>query len=192
MVFAVNGDDIYPILIVIAFVFFFWLAMKGQREEEEKEEKKEEEARMQRAKAANWNRKEEAKRLQKEKEEAERLLVGFDASSDESYTDSDESNTGLTGIVYILSNEAMPGLVKVGRTGQSVSKRLGELNSTGVPMPFVCHYAAHVKDMAAVELQMHKLLAQHRVSAKREFFKVDAREAHRLLAQFAVGDATFS
>ena len=43
------------------------------------------------------------------------------------------------GIVYVLSNEAMPGLVKIGLTQRSeLEVRLNELYSTGVPLPFTC------------------------------------------------------
>lgn len=42
-----------------------------------------------------------------------------------------------SGIVYVLSNPAMPGLVKIGKTTRgSVDARLSELYSTGVPVPF--------------------------------------------------------
>ena len=44
-----------------------------------------------------------------------------------------------TGIVYVLTNPAMPGLVKIGKTSRSsVKGRLRELYSTGVPVPFEC------------------------------------------------------
>jgi hypothetical protein len=40
-------------------------------------------------------------------------------------------------IVYVLTNEAMPGLVKIGLTTDSVEARLTQLSShTGVPLPF--------------------------------------------------------
>lgn len=46
------------------------------------------------------------------------------------------------GIVYILSNEAMPGLLKIGlTTRKDLSARLRELYTTGVPVPFRCEYA---------------------------------------------------
>ena len=50
------------------------------------------------------------------------------------------------GIVYVLTNPAMPGMVKIGRTGRQVEARLSDLYSTGVPLPFECEYAARVKD----------------------------------------------
>jgi len=50
------------------------------------------------------------------------------------------------GIVYVLSNEAMPGLIKIGLTKRDeLEARLNELYSTGVPLPFTCEYACRVK-----------------------------------------------
>ena len=43
------------------------------------------------------------------------------------------------GIIYVLVNEAMPGLIKIGKItkeGKSVEDRMKELDSTGVPLPF--------------------------------------------------------
>ena len=48
------------------------------------------------------------------------------------------------GIVYVLTNPAMPGMVKIGKTGREVEARLNDLYTTGVPLPFECAYAARV------------------------------------------------
>ena len=41
------------------------------------------------------------------------------------------------GIVYLLTNPVMPGLVKIGMTTQEdIDKRMKELYTTGVPVPF--------------------------------------------------------
>ena len=105
---------------------------------------------------------------------------------------SDQSESGKREAVYILVNEAMPGLIKIGFTNQGVSARMNQLNSTGVAKPFECFYAAYVEDMAEVESFLHQQFSEHRVNDRREFFKLEPREAHRVLAQFAIGDATFS
>lgn len=96
------------------------------------------------------------------------------------------------GCVYILVNESFPDLVKIGRTGGSVSARLQQLNSTGIPTPFECHYAAYVSDMYYVEKHLHEHFSDFRVNEKREFFKISPKEVHKILSQFAIGDATFS
>ena len=53
----------------------------------------------------------------------------------------------MTSIVYILINDAMPGLVKIGLTGTSLEQRIRELDTTSVPLPFKCYYAAEVGDV---------------------------------------------
>ena len=54
-------------------------------------------------------------------------------------------------IVYILTNEAMPGLIKIGRTNGEVSERVRQLDTTPIPLPFECFYAAEVTDADRVE-----------------------------------------
>lgn len=51
-----------------------------------------------------------------------------------------------------LTNPAMLGLVKIGKTTQlEVEDRMKQLFSTGVPVPFDCAFACQVKDAAEVE-----------------------------------------
>ena len=76
--------------------------------------------------------------------------------------------------VYVLINEAMPGLIKIGLTGDSVEARLTALSSpTGVPLAFECYFAAEVKDGARIEKTLHLLFAEHRINPRREFFRLD-------------------
>jgi len=74
------------------------------------------------------------------------------------------------GYVYILSNQSMPGLVKIGKTTRDVFTRATELFQTGVPTPFdVEHYVAS-PDCHTLENTMHALFDAARVSGSREFF----------------------
>jgi hypothetical protein len=78
------------------------------------------------------------------------------------------------GILYVLTNPFMPDLVKIGCTTGDVAERITNLSSaTGIPVPFQCHFAARVSNMAAKEKTLHQLFADARVNPKREFFKVD-------------------
>lgn len=81
----------------------------------------------------------------------------------------------MANIVYVLTNMAMPNLVKIGRTdGDSVESRIKQLNAhSGVPLPFECHFAAEVENCVRLEKTLHQLFADHRINPKREFFKVD-------------------
>lgn len=60
-------------------------------------------------------------------------------------------------IIYILTNEAMPGYVKIGKTTTGLEQRVNELSrSTSVPLPFTCFYACTVNDCHFVEKQLHE------------------------------------
>ncbi len=80
-------------------------------------------------------------------------------------------------IIYVLTNEAMPGLVKIGLTSDSVESRIANLSaSTGVPLPFECHFAAEIPEgvnLEKIEKTLHQLFAEHRINPRREFFKVE-------------------
>jgi len=107
------------------------------------------------------------------------------------HSQSDNSLSGY-GIVYILVNSSMAGMVKIGKTSRSVRLRVSELKSTGVPTPFECFSAAYVEDMDLVEDHLHSLFSDVRVNKGREFFEVDPREVQQELAKYSKGDATFS
>jgi len=79
----------------------------------------------------------------------------------------------MENIIYILTNEAMPGYIKIGKTSTSLEQRIRELSgSTSVPLPFTCFYACTVKDSSFVEHQLHDAFDNNRVNPKREFFKI--------------------
>ena len=94
------------------------------------------------------------------------------------------------GIVYVLTNPAMPKMVKIGRTGNDVDTRLSQLYSTGVPLPFECAYAARVADMDKVEKAFHNAFGPYRVNPKREFFSIEPEQAIGLLDVMKLEDVT--
>lgn len=72
--------------------------------------------------------------------------------------------------VYILTNIAMPGLVKIG-WAQDAHERARHLSSaTGVPTDFEVVYIFEVEDAFDVEQVAHALLKEHRINTRREFF----------------------
>lgn len=93
-------------------------------------------------------------------------------------------------IVYILTNQSMPGLIKIGRTESNVSQRMTELFNTSLPLPFECYYAARVKDYALVEKSFHKAFDDFRVNSSREFFRLDPYKAKVILELLAEEDVT--
>lgn len=74
------------------------------------------------------------------------------------------------GYVYILTNESMPGLVKIGKTTRDVAQRASELNHTGVPFPFDVYAFEFSPDCNELERMMHERFADCRVNPAREFF----------------------
>ena len=97
------------------------------------------------------------------------------------------------GIVYLLTNPVMPGLVKIGMTTRDdLDVRMRELYTTGVPVPFECEYACKVKpnDCAKIEKALHKAFAPDRINANREFFKIQVDQAKAILELFHHEDVT--
>ena len=97
------------------------------------------------------------------------------------------------GIVYVLANPCMPGIVKIGMTERSnIEARLKELYTTGVPLPFECKFACKVKksECAKIEKAMHTAFAPQRVNANREFFRIIPEQAIAILELFKYEDVT--
>jgi hypothetical protein len=92
-------------------------------------------------------------------------------------------------IVYILTNTAMPGLIKIGRTDE-LTGRLKQLYGSGVPLPFECFYAARVNDSIKVEKKLHIAFAPHRLNENREFFRLDPTNAAAALELAEVENVT--
>lgn len=94
-------------------------------------------------------------------------------------------------IVYVLSNPAMPGLVKIGYTSQvDANTRIGQLYTTGVPVPFKLEFACKVPNADEVEQALHVAFGPHRINPKREFFKIDPEQAIAILKLLHVEEAT--
>jgi len=74
------------------------------------------------------------------------------------------------GFVYLLTNETMPGIVKIGKTRRLPENRSNELYTTGVALPFKVRFAIYSEDMDWLEQTVHEDLEQLRVSSCREFF----------------------
>lgn len=77
----------------------------------------------------------------------------------------------VRGYIYFLTNRSMPGLVKIGQTTQDIESRIRQLNSTGVPSPFMLAACISVADPVRVEAELHALLTNCRYSENREFFE---------------------
>ena len=76
----------------------------------------------------------------------------------------------MSNIVYVLTNPAMPGIVKIGMTDRDdVQDRMNQLYSTGVPLPFECVVARRIEDRRALEIEsaLHTAFGPNRVNLPR-------------------------
>lgn len=94
-------------------------------------------------------------------------------------------------IVYVLTNPAMPGLVKIGKTTQQeVEGRMKQLYGTGVPVPFECAFACQVNDASKVESSLHTAFGNVRINTNREFFRIEPERVIVILQLLDVGNIT--
>lgn len=81
------------------------------------------------------------------------------------------------GFVYMLSNDYMPDVCKIGCTERSPHARAEELSKpTGVPAAFRVVCFIEVDDFQVVERNFHKWLEKQRINNGREFFSTIGRE----------------
>lgn len=83
------------------------------------------------------------------------------------------------GWLYVVKNKALSGsYLKVGMTSKFPYHRLGELSkSTSIPTDFELIYYVHVGHINNAERYAHALLAEHRVSKRKEFFETTISKA---------------
>lgn len=93
----------------------------------------------------------------------------------------------MKGWVYLISNPAMPGLIKVGHSTKDPELRAQELNNTGAPTPYSVEYEMLVEDPYRIEQQAHKALGSFREG--REWFRCSCEEAIAAIQREAGGRA---
>lgn len=96
----------------------------------------------------------------------------------------------MSGIIYILTNQAMPGFIKIGKTENDLTGRIRSLNNTSVPFDFECFYAARVADCTKAERLIHDAFADHRPNPRREFFNLEPERARAALMLAAIEEVT--
>ncbi len=80
--------------------------------------------------------------------------------------------TGARNVIYILSNVAMPGLLKIG-CATDLESRVEELsNFSAVPAPFKIIFAIRVQNGPKTEAAIHRAFANFRMPNK-EFFAIN-------------------
>ena len=99
----------------------------------------------------------------------------------------------MSAIVYVLTNPAMPGIVKIGKTNRNDTQvRMNELYTTGVPLPFECVIAVEVEDDpdGGLEKAIHTAFAPYRLNPSREFFQIEPLQVEVLLKAWPGKDVT--
>lgn len=81
----------------------------------------------------------------------------------------------IRGWVYVISNEAMPGLLKVGFSTKDPHLRARELSHTGSPRPYIVEYDALVRAPRETEQLIHKALRDQHDG--KEWFRCTLEEA---------------
>jgi len=81
----------------------------------------------------------------------------------------------IKGWVYVMSNRAMPSMVKVGYSTKDPALRAKELNNTGVPYTYQVDFEILVVNPANVEQMTHEILEDFR--AGKEWFRCELIEA---------------
>ena len=82
----------------------------------------------------------------------------------------------MTGFVYVMSNESLPGLIKIGKSIDP-EKRVKTLSSEGLPTPFHIEFQIKSEHYSEIETAVHSSLSNYRVSENREFFDCDIEAA---------------
>lgn len=72
------------------------------------------------------------------------------------------SANAMAGVVYVITNRAMPGLVKVGFSTRDSRTRAKELNHTGVPFEYKVVFEMETHAPQRVEREVHRTLREHR------------------------------
>ena len=82
------------------------------------------------------------------------------------------------GFIYVLTNSALPGKVKIGKTGRDPVQRAAELSTgSGVIGRFEVHFHIECDDIDHAEALTHQALKMYRFQNNREFFDLDAIRA---------------
>lgn len=91
----------------------------------------------------------------------------------------------MKGWVYVITNKAIPNLLKVGYSTKDPELRAEEFNGSGVPYRFVVEYDALVNGPRDVEQKAHSLLKAYHEN--KEWFKCDITTAITAIRQAANG-----
>jgi HEAT repeat protein len=88
-----------------------------------------------------------------------------------------------------LENDSMPGLIKIGKTYKDCDERARILsNPSGVPTPFEVVFKLYSDTYEKLEIEIHRALAEYRVSLQREFFRFPVDGAVEVIKALHAGE----
>ena len=97
----------------------------------------------------------------------------------------DRDELRCKGYIYILENEFMPGLLKIGKTKQQPVKRARDISrGINIPGKFTVSYKRIVSEYTECERTIHKLLSDYRYNEDREFFSISLNDAVRIIDSY--------
>jgi hypothetical protein len=89
--------------------------------------------------------------------------------------------------IYVLVNQSVPYMVKIGMTTNTVEERAKQINAaTGVPTPWIPVYRFKCYGSRYLEQEIHNYLIKDRVNINREMFSVDALTAQAVIEKLGV------
>jgi len=94
----------------------------------------------------------------------------------------------VRGWVYIITNKAIPGLIKIGYTLKDPILRANELDNSGAPHPYQVHYEVLVYEPLEIEQRTHKALKDFREG--KEWFRCSLEDAvtaiHKVIGEGSI------
>ncbi len=96
----------------------------------------------------------------------------------------------MKNLIYILTNPAMPKLIKIGRTS-NLEQEMNSLSfHAGVPVDFECHYCCEVEDGEKAEKTLHVGLGEYLKNTEKGFFEINPKKAKDFLKIWAIREVT--
>lgn len=89
----------------------------------------------------------------------------------------------MKGWIYIISNKAMPGIIKIGYLTKDPKLRAEELNHAGSPYPYVVEYEMLIEKPYQIEQKIHKILSGNKEG--KEWFRCSVKEAILVIKEIA-------
>jgi hypothetical protein len=85
------------------------------------------------------------------------------------------------GKVYIIVNEWMPGVAKIGKTERNVSDRIREISTNSSPKGWEEYFSIESEKYEMIEKHMHNVFSDKRIWKEREYFEVEPERAVSIL-----------